>query len=65
MPEGRTAPVLQRYRVSTKERQFFVKNVNGGGGVLFFGGRDSGISGNYSANASLPLQTVKNCCGCT
>ena len=20
---------------------------------------------NYSANASLPLQTVKNCCGCT
>ena len=24
-----------------------------------------GIVCNYSANASLPLQTVKNCCGCT
>ena len=23
------------------------------------------FDGNYSANASLPLQTVKNCCGCT
>ena len=31
MPERRTASVLQIYRVSTKERRFFTKNVNGGG----------------------------------